>query len=96
MEFPSTPWREQGWVLDEAIKEAPVTTSWRALPGSVRHTFTHFHLELTVLVGRIRGKHAEQSIWCTPECFADYALPTVMKKVSQHVFQAAYPGVQND
>ncbi len=27
---------------------APLEAEWREVPGLVEHTFTHFHLELTV------------------------------------------------
>ena len=32
----------------QALAEAPVPARWKMLDGLVRHTFTHFHLELTV------------------------------------------------
>ena len=49
--------------------------------GLVRHTFTHFHLELTVLAGRIDTKAGADGIWCAPGKFGEFALPTAMKKV---------------
>ena len=55
MEVPSTDWRAEAWPMDEALRAAPLAADWRALPGTVRHTFTHFHLELTVLAARITG-----------------------------------------
>ncbi len=56
MEFPSTEWRAQHWVGAEAAGCAPVsivTGGWRAVAGTVGHTFTHFHLQMTVLAARI-------------------------------------------
>jgi len=85
MEFPSTAWREKPWRQDEAIKEAPLKANWKALQGAVRHTFTHFHLELTVLSGRATPKQKQSTIWSAPERLTDYALPSVMKKVASHV-----------
>ena len=35
-------------MLAEALKQAPVPANWKVLEGGVRHTFTHFHLELAV------------------------------------------------
>ena len=55
-EIPSTDWRDQKWDPSEAAVDAPVRATWRPLEGIVHHTFTHFHLELTVLVGRVRGR----------------------------------------
>jgi A/G-specific adenine glycosylase len=53
MELPSTEWRGARWSRAAALSAAPVTTRWRALPGTVRHVFTHFELELTVLAARL-------------------------------------------
>ena len=92
MEVPSTAWREAGWTLEEARASAPVKARWRALPGVVRHGFTHFELELKVLAGRL-GETAAQPHgmdegqgprWCRLDRLSDYALPTVMKKVIAH------------
>jgi A/G-specific adenine glycosylase len=86
MEIPSTPWREAPWDEDEAAALAPVKPrSWRALPGLVGHTFTHFHLELAVLVGRVDPvATGTLGIWLKPDHFGEQALPTVMKKVARH------------
>ena len=53
MEFPSTPWRAVAWPIEEARSAAPVIAYWSALSGVVRHSFTHFRLELTVLAGKV-------------------------------------------
>lgn len=51
---------------------------WRAA-GTVRHTFTHFHLELEVMIARApKGFRARDGqIWLAPE---KAQLPTVMRK----------------
>jgi A/G-specific adenine glycosylase len=86
MEIPSTPWREVPWGEDEARALAPVRPRrWRALPGTVGHTFTHFHLELTVLTGPVDPVATETlGLWLHPTRFGEQALPTVMKKLSRH------------
>jgi A/G-specific adenine glycosylase len=86
MEIPSTPWRETGWAEAEATALAPVKPrSWRALPGTVGHTFTHFHLELSVLVGRVDPVATETlGLWLRPDRFGEQALPTLMKKLARH------------
>ena len=84
MEFPSTEWTQAGSPAATAIKEAPVAADWSELPGLVRHTFTHFHLELTVLAGRkARGK----GLWCEIDRLSDHALPNLMKKVARHALK---------
>lgn len=85
MEVPSTDWREAGWSEAAARGAAPVAAEWQPVRGLVRHTFTHFHLELTVLAARVAATDGPnglpEGVWCRPGGFGDYALPTVMKKV---------------
>ena len=52
-------------------------------PGLVTHTFTHFHLELSVFTARIDGRKAggSSALWTRAEDLEDVGLPTVMKKV---------------
>jgi len=80
MEFPSTPWQEQPPPVDAAL----VATDGRFVAGRVVHVFTHFRLELKILVD-VAPEDGLQGIWVRPEAFADYALPTVMKKVAASV-----------
>jgi A/G-specific adenine glycosylase len=84
MEVPSTPWREGAWTAAAARPHAPVAARWRRLPDVVRHTFTHFQLELGVLAAQIDGVAPAEGVWCPPERLGDHALPTVMKKVARH------------
>ena len=77
MEFPSTPWRDR----PPSFAEAPAIADWRAVAGRVVHVFTHFRLELDIVVGA-DPVEAPTGVWLRPEAFADYALPTVMKKVA--------------
>ena len=90
MEVPSTPWRPEAWDLDQAVREAPLAAEWRLLPGQIRHTFTHFHLDLAVAVGRAGPKSAARGIWCSLDRLEDQALPTVMRKVVRHALAKAY------
>lgn len=84
MEVPSTLWREAPWSEAEAIAAAPLPAKWRLLPGTVRHTFTHFHLELAVLAGAVKKGVATHGKWVSPDDLAGEALPTVMKKLVTH------------
>ena len=87
MEFPSTDWQEGEAPLKSAENGSPVECDWRELPGLVRHTFTHFHLELTVWAGQSQDLQgdSEAGVLCPPDKLGDFALPTVMKKVARHV-----------
>ncbi len=87
-EVPSSPWREGKLALAEALKQAPVPAKWKVLEGGVRHTFTHFHLELTVAratatTSRL-AKLAPGSAWVEIDRLTERALPTVMRKVIDH------------
>ncbi len=87
-EFPSTEWRD-GPLPDPASAQrgSPLAARrWRALPGVVHHTFTHFHLELAVLAGKVAKDVAapEGCFWCPVGRLSEHALPTVMKKVAIH------------
>lgn len=84
MEVPSTPWRDQPWTVEEAVKHAPFRLDWRPLPGVVRHTFSHFHLELAVIAGAARGGSLPNAQWVAPENLFDQALPSIMRKVVRH------------
>jgi A/G-specific adenine glycosylase len=95
MEVPSTPWRAEDWILGEAAAAAPLTApalagEWRLLPGLIRHTFTHFHLEMQVAVGRAGSAAAARGVWCPLDRLGDQALPTLMRKVVRHALAKAY------
>jgi A/G-specific adenine glycosylase len=84
MEVPSTPWRAAPWDKDEAQAHAPVAATWRRVPDVVRHTFTHFSLELAVFAGTARASATAEGVWVLPARLKDHALPSVMKKIIAH------------
>lgn len=81
MEIPSTAWRETRWEEKDALAFAPVLCDWRRVAGSVQHSFTHFHLEMMVLSGRIQNCPQGLGLWCALDSLEDQALPSVMRKV---------------
>ncbi|PHZ85629.1 A/G-specific adenine glycosylase [Paremcibacter congregatus] len=86
MEVPSTDWLESKSWDEVPAPQIPIITNWKETPGMVRHTFTHFHLELKV----IRLEFAEQidlqeGDWFPFSRINDLALPTVMMKVIHHL-----------
>ena len=87
-EVPSSDWREGALSVAEALRQAPVPARWKVLDGGVRHTFTHFHLELTVARAHAAtsglARLAPGSAWCTIDRMTERALPTVMRKVIAH------------
>ncbi|MCH2393268.1 A/G-specific adenine glycosylase [Oceanibaculum sp.] len=87
MEVPSTDWTEADIALAEA--DAPVKGEWRLLPGLVRHTFTHFHLELAVAAASVAEQKVTDGAWVPLDRLGEHALPTVMKKVVTHALAQA-------
>jgi A/G-specific adenine glycosylase len=88
MEIPSTDWREDISAGDFHPDDPPLKAKWRALPGVVRHTFTHFHLELQVLAGRIDGKDAgSPGVWHPVTDLGRAGLPSVMTKIARHALK---------
>ncbi|MEM7652029.1 MAG: A/G-specific adenine glycosylase [Pseudomonadota bacterium] len=91
MEIPSTEWREEMVSEADARKLAPVRgVSWRPLGGLVRHTFTHFHLELTIMAGLVKPfAPSVGAEWVMPDKLGEKALPSVMRKVVNHALKKA-------
>jgi A/G-specific adenine glycosylase len=91
LETPSSPWAEEKGSSRGGTGHAPLTAEWKRLPGLVEHTFTHFHLELSVYRAEVRidvepkrSAHPERCRWLGPREFTEAALPSVMRKVLSH------------
>ncbi len=84
-EPPTSPW-EPDYEPSRAVLDAPIEARWQRLPGIVRHVFTHFPLELTVLFAKVaRGTPAPDGMRWTPRMqLHEEALPGAMKKVLAH------------
>jgi A/G-specific adenine glycosylase len=94
LETPSSPWEEAEPCGNSARGYAPVAAGWRKLPGLVEHTFTHFHLELSVYRAEVgqdaqpkRAAEPERCRWFKPRALAGAALPSVMRKVLLHALE---------
>ncbi len=74
------------WATMIAEMRPPIKAKWTKRPGSVEHTFTHFHLELIVWVARDVGLRLpdESYRWVAAADVGMQALPTVMRKVIAH------------
>lgn len=88
-EVPGTVWSEEKPKLPFAA--APFQAGWSKQCGTIRHTFTHFHLEVEVVMNVFPNsqKPAKNCWWAHEEAIAGEALPTVMKKI----LEAAKPGI---
>ena len=76
--LPGTDWtaRQDGLTGESAL---PFSGNWHKA-GSVRHTFTHFHLQLEVWQTGTDALPPFEGWWSAPGILATEALPTVMKK----------------
>jgi A/G-specific adenine glycosylase len=95
LEVPSTPWEETAPTKTARAAHAPVDLPWQDVSGRVEHTFTHFHLELCVVravvpegVALLEVAEPERCRWLTMRELPGAALPTVMRKVLAHAFEA--------
>ena len=77
--------QEESETPADALAAPPLPARWTLLEGLVRHTFTHFHLELSVARATATtdrlAKLLPGSAWCTLDLLDDRALPAVMRKV---------------
>jgi A/G-specific adenine glycosylase len=83
-EPPMSPWDKD--FPQTPLDHAPLKAKYRKLPGLVRHGFTHFELELQVYRADdiATGKANAAGEWAPVNALADYALPSVMRKVIGH------------
>lgn len=80
-EVPGSPWTGDP---PAALAHAPITgLTWRPAPVPARHVFTHFELEVVVMVADApTGTPAPQGMWWHPLRDLDRAgLPSVMRKI---------------
>ncbi|WP_245870473.1 A/G-specific adenine glycosylase [Teichococcus rhizosphaerae] len=79
--IPGTPWREEGWSMEEAMAHAPLATAnWRPLPGEAKHGFTHFELRMTLLAATLPPGARVEGDWLAPAAAA-LALPGAMLRL---------------
>ncbi len=86
IEVPSTSWQDQPPTAAEIAQAAPHKADWQQHPATVRHSFTHFDLYITVLEARGVAKNAT-GFWAAPNALKKLALPSVMRKIAALVAQ---------
>jgi len=62
------------------VAQPPLNANWQTLPAEVRHTFTHFHLRLTVQVATVANETPDTGHFLPADQFSPSDLPTVMRK----------------
>jgi A/G-specific adenine glycosylase len=74
-------WPGSDWAIEQIFHSPPIDADWVTLNTAVRHTFTHFHLELTVLLATDVTELAKVGRFYGGTDFNATDLPTVMRKV---------------
>ena len=64
----------------EAIEKPPLKADWQRLNDEVRHTFTHFHLRLSLYIAMVGLVTPDHGIFISADQFDPNDLPTVMRK----------------
>lgn len=76
MGWPSSDWS------DAPTPAPPIDAEWMALDVEARHTFTHFHLRLQVMVTEVPADtQPNRGVFVPHATFRPASLPTVMRKV---------------
>ena len=81
-------WPGSDWATTPPTPAPPLGAPWQMIAGEARHTFTHFHLRLNVLIATAPIDALPQRGHFLPRnAFSPTDLPTVMRKV----FDLAHP-----
>ncbi len=94
LEVPSSPWESAKPKLASVEAYAPLDVAWKKAPGLVEHTFTHFHLELSVYRAAVgadveltEAASPERCRWLKLRELSNAALPSLMRKVISHALE---------
>ena len=83
MEVPSTCWSTDYDDVQKSFEDLCGEGKITPFEVTVKHTFTHFHLELEVFYGGPRDftKRCKSAQWISPSDLPQHPLPTLMKKI---------------
>ena len=91
-EVPTSEWTHR-FDSTLALEHAPLRRAWKRLPGTVRHVFTHFPLELDVHTTWVKTKTRPPKgmRFVREKDLEREALPTLMRKVLAHASRTIHP-----
>ena len=85
-------WPCSDWA-DDPAPAPPINADWTAVEAQARHTFTHFHLHLQIMLAHVPlDAQPDRGHFIARQDFSPAALPTAMRKVYDLVADL----VQND
>jgi len=65
---------------DSSVEGAPISANWQYC-GKVRHSFTHFYIEMKVYFCLLNSRAKVDGWWVHRDIVNEEALPTLMKKI---------------
>ncbi|WP_101068401.1 A/G-specific adenine glycosylase [Roseovarius salinarum] len=75
-------WPGSDWVEDAPVAAPPIRAEWRDAGAEARHTFTHFHLRLSLRTALVpMDREPDRGEFVPAAAFDRNDLPTVMRKV---------------
>lgn len=83
-------WPGSDWTEDPPTEAPPVPADWHDPGLEVRHTFTHFHLRLSLRLAIVDAATPTKGHFLPKEAFRPANLPTVMRKAFD-LAQGAWP-----
>lgn len=90
-------WPGNDWSENPDLAVPPISTNWTSINSEVGHTFTHFHLKLTVQVAQVSMDSVPtQGDFVGVERFRSDDLPTVMRKAFDLTQSLRDKTIQND
>lgn len=87
IEVPGSDWQTGPVETCQLLAQAPLPAPWRQVDGLVRHSFTHFHLELTLYAAKVRLGDPRLGLWTPLDRIGDLAVPTLFRKVIRHALR---------
>lgn len=74
-------WPGSEWAVEQPDHAPPVEAEWETAKSVAKHTFTHFHLQLTVKTAEVsQGVNPARGHFVLQQDFQREGLPTVMRK----------------
>lgn len=81
IEVPTSKWLKKPLNKDQVIAHSPIKINYKKLKKKINYQFSHFILNISILVGNSKRKKIKKSKWYDLKKINKIELPTVMKKI---------------